>query len=701
MSREIILEALNGIRDTYIEEAAGKLGLVAVGAATAGVAATTTGAASNAMSSEEHLFSLSGTETATKTGFGAWLAKGGWITLVAGAVAVAGIAAGAFFLSKSGDVPPAGSETVTAAGQEQSSLAGDVTEESTEPETSANESEAESTEETATEDETEEETEAHVHSFGDWQFVVTPTCTESGVRARTCASCSAVEQEDMPSGLHTFDRRTCTLCGEKMTDMEFTSYGDGTCCLKDAGRVRGDMVIPNYSPEGDLVIAIGENAFSGSFDSLVWPEKLTSIGEMAFSECKLPEGFTLPDGLTSIGKSAFAYCRGITKMHIPASVTEIGQNAFEGVTTLTEISFGEGIRLQAIPAYFAVNSALSEITLPDSVTSIGSMAFAHTALPEFHLPDGVARIEAFAFTGCTRLTAVHNTDGLTFIGQEAFAECSSLTDLHLPECLEEIGYHAFRGCISLSYSEYDGGYYLKVTDNPYAIMAYGRTDVTEASLHPNTRIAVGGAFEGNTSLTSFTFPDSTTEISDRFFYGCTSLTSVNMPSALTRVGNEAFYQCYTLPNLTLPEGVLTVGERAFLGCHAFTEMILPDSITEIGVRAFEGCRSMTSVKLPASLTAISHGLFDDCSALSGTLVIPEGVTSIGSLPFHRCTELITLVLPCSVVRFEEQVFFTGVYDIEYAGTMAEWEAIEKDDNWRAGRATLQAVICTDGRIDFN
>ncbi len=692
MSRQIILEALNGIRDEYITEAGAKLGLLAVGAAAVGAA----GAASAAAVDSASLYSLSTTEAAVKTGFGAWLAKGGWVALTAGVLVAAGVAVGAFLLGKSGDTPPVGTGEVTTAEEEQSRPEEEVSEDSTEAES---ESETENETENETEDETE--TEAHVHSFGDWQFTVTPTCTEGGVRARTCTACSTVEEEDMPAGLHTFDRRTCSLCGEKMTDMEFTSYGDGTCCVKDAGRVRGEMVIPNYSPEGDLVIAIGENAFSGSFDSLVWPEKLTSIGEMAFSECNLPEGFALPDGLTSIGKSAFAYCRRITKIHIPASVTEIGQNAFEGVTLLTEITFGEGIQLRSIPAYFAANTSLRAITLPESVTTIGSMAFGHTDLQEIRLPDGITSIEPRAFIGCTQLTGVSNTANLTTIGYEAFAECAVLTDLILSDCLTDIGYHAFRECSALSYTEYDGGYYLAIGQNPYAILAYGRKDVEAAVLHADTRIAVGGAFEGNTSLTSFTFPDGTTEIPDRFFYGCKSLTSVNMPSALTRVGNEAFYQCYVLPNLTLPEGVLTVGECAFLSCHAFTEMILPDSITEIGARAFEGCRDMTSVKLPASLTAISHGLFDNCSALSGTLVIPEGVTSIGGLPFYRCTELMTLVLPRSVVRFEEQVFYTGVYTVEYAGTMAEWEAIEKDDNWRAGSATLYAVICTDGRIDFN
>ena len=679
MREQMIQEALNGIRDEYITESCVKLGILGAGTLAAGAAAD---AAWNVI--------LPSSGTAAKAGFGAWLAKGGWVALVAGVVVAAGVAAGAFLLGKGGDVPPVGSGEVTTAEQEQSRPEGDVTEEMTE----------EMTEDT-TEKETEADTEAHVHSFGAWEFAVTPTCTEKGIRARACSSCSAVEQEEMPAGLHVFESRSCTRCGEKQTTMTFTSYGDGTCCLTDAGRVRGDMVIPNYSPEGDLVIAVGEKTFSGSFQSIVWPERLASIEKEAFRNCSLPESFSLPDGLISIGQSAFAYCRGITKLHIPASVTEIGVSAFEGLSTLTDITFGEGTQISTIPASFALNTKLCAITLPDSVTSIGSLAFGHTDLREIRLPNGLTSIETRAFIGCTQLTSVSNTAYLTSIGYEAFAECAALTEITLTDRLTRIGYHAFRECSALSYTEYNGGYYLAIGQNPYAILAYGRKDVETADLHGDARLAVGGAFEGNTSLTTFTFPDGTTEIPDRFFYGCTALTSVNIPAALTRIGDEAFYQCRALPTLTLPEGVLTVGQQAFFGCHAFTEMVLPDSITEIGAGAFSSCQSMTSIRLPASLTAISHSLFKDCTSLRGKLVIPEGVTSIGSLPFYRCNELQTLVIPVSVTRFEEQVFFNDVYSVEYAGTMAEWEAIEKDSNWRAGKATLQTVTCVDGSIDYD
>ena len=115
MSREIIQEALNGIRDEYITEAGARLGLLAVGAAGA------VGAASGAAVDPSTLYSLSGTQAAAKAGFGAWLAKGGWIALVAGVVVAAGVAAGVFFFGKSGDMPPVGTGEVTTA-EKQGSL---------------------------------------------------------------------------------------------------------------------------------------------------------------------------------------------------------------------------------------------------------------------------------------------------------------------------------------------------------------------------------------------------------------------------------------------------------------------------------------------------------------------------------------------------------------------------------------------------
>ena len=146
MSREIISEAMNGIRDEYITEVGAKLGLVAVGAAGAVGAAV----------EPSVLYSLSGTEAAAKAGFGAWVAKGGWIALAAGVLVAAGVAAGAFFFGKGGDLPPVESGDVTATDTEQDSF------EATDEETSVG---TEGNTQDGTHGETTEETEPQVPVF--------------------------------------------------------------------------------------------------------------------------------------------------------------------------------------------------------------------------------------------------------------------------------------------------------------------------------------------------------------------------------------------------------------------------------------------------------------------------------------------------------------------------------------------------------
>ncbi len=670
MSRQIIQDALNEIRDEYITEAGVKLGLLTIGAAAVSAAGTAVNPAD--------LYTVPGgasAGTATKAGFGAWLAKGGWVALVAGAVAAAGIAVGAFFLAGRGDTPPAGdhgSVGDTASG--------------------------------------EDATEACDHAFTDWKEDKAPTCNESGKQSRTCTLCSLTETDTVIPLPHTFVNDVCSVCGATASKLAFTSNGDGTCYVSGWGDEKtgseAPLVIPTYAPNGERVISISAKAFNGGENHRDPPEEILVsegieiIGDNAFEGCGWLRSITLPSTLVSIGNNAFTnsglrsltLSQGVrsigngafsqtflTSVTIPASVTEIGNGAFAYITDLREARFAEGSTLTALPASIFWQTPLTEITLPDSVTAIGENAFEN----------------------CGSLTAVH-AKNVTEIGASAFAGCHSLTALPASLKIDGIGANALMGCTALATTEHDGGCYMALEGNPYAVLICGGADVTSASLHPDARLVMGSAFEGNTALTAFTFPDTAAEIPDRFFYGCTALTSVNMPAALTRVGSETFFGCSALPNVTLPEGVLTVGASAFSGCTSFTEIILPDSITEIRAMAFADCKNLTSVKLPASLTAISSGLFMNCMELTGTLVIPDGVTAIQSNPFARCVELLTVVMPKSVVRFEGQIFTAGVQGVQYAGTMAEWEAIEKDKDWYAGRhAYLNVVICTDGQIELN
>lgn len=127
---------------------------------------------------------------------------------------------------------------------------------------------------------------------------------------------------------------------------------------------------------------------------------------------KLPDcvtGIILPNGATAIEKFStivndFPNLQTIT---IPSSVTSIGSRAFYGCTSLTSI------------------------TIPSSVTSIGSSAFYKcSGLTSITIPESVTSIDMSAFSYCSSLTSITIPESVTSIGNYAFSECSSLKTIN-------------------------------------------------------------------------------------------------------------------------------------------------------------------------------------------------------------------------------------------------------------------------------
>ncbi|MBD5313942.1 MAG: leucine-rich repeat protein [Bacteroides sp.] len=155
--------------------------------------------------------------------------------------------------------------------------------------------------------------------------------------------------------------------------------------------------------------------------------------------------------------------------------------------------------------------------------------------------------------------------------------------------------------------------------------------------------------------TEIEIPNSVTGIEYYAFYGCSSLVSVTIPNSVTYIRASAFYGCSSLVSVTIPNSVGYIPESAFYGCSSLTSVTIPNSVTSIGKSVFRYCSSLTSVTIPNSVTSIPESAFYGCSSLT-SVTIPNSVTSIGWEAFYGCSSLTSVTIPNSVTSIGWQAF---------------------------------------------
>ena len=127
--------------------------------------------------------------------------------------------------------------------------------------------------------------------------------------------------------------------------------------------------------------------------------------------------------------------------------------------------------------------------------------------------------------------------------------------------------------------------------------------------------AIGdGLYEGQSEITSVTFPDTIKRIGNRAFAGCSNLTGVSANN-LTHIGEEAFSGCSELTNISAIDNLVYIGEGAFSGCSKLTTSFSLGVIEHIGDNAFNGCSLMPSVYIGYMLTYVGEGAFTGCNNL--------------------------------------------------------------------------------------
>ncbi|MCI6616952.1 leucine-rich repeat protein [Ruminococcus sp.] len=207
------------------------------------------------------------------------------------------------------------------------------------------------------------------------------------------------------------------------TQYDYTILEDGTIQLTKYNGNDTDVEIP-FEINGQKVTSIGNNAFSecNTIYSIVIPDSVTSIGNAAFSNCSTLESISIPDSVTSIGNAAFSNCSTLESISIPDSVESIGSSAFSWCERLKNIIIPDSVTIINDYTFFGCEK-LESITISNNVTSIGNSAFMNCySLLELSIPDGVTSIANCAFENCS-LESIVIPKSVTSIEPYAFYNC--------------------------------------------------------------------------------------------------------------------------------------------------------------------------------------------------------------------------------------------------------------------------------------
>lgn len=265
--------------------------------------------------------------------------------------------------------------------------------------------------------------------------------------------------------------------------------------------------------------------------------------------------------------------RAITKVIIEDGVTSISTAAFSNV----------------VHDY----DDLTEVVIPNTVTHIGSNAFAFCNIERIDIPDSVKTIGSVAFANCTNLAEIKIGANVESIGESAFYGSAELTDIFVDKN-------------NNNYISVDGILFNKEQTE---LICYPAKKPGDVYVIPERVKSLGaGAFANNSTLKKVVMHDGITVIPGSAFYQCVALEEINIPKTVTHIGSSAFKVCIKLKRVIIPDGVTIIAGSTFDNCHSLEYVDLGNSVTEVRNKAFQTCKALTTMVIPKTLT-INEGAF--------------------------------------------------------------------------------------------
>jgi hypothetical protein len=447
----------------------------------------------------------------------------------------------------------------------------------------------------------------------------------------------------------------------------FTTNSDGSLNIEQYTGPGGPLVIPNTT-NGLPITSIGNLAFFNipTLAGVTVGTNVGSIGDQAFSYSSLTS-ITLPASVTNISFNSFQTCFGLTNIvvatnnpdfssaagvlfdqnqttlleypngkagnyTVPASVTDIGVDAFFESTNLTGVVLSSNVSIissyafwvcpavtnftvatnnlwfsssagvlfdknqDTLLAYPPGNAATSYV-MPNTVKYIGMEAFFDSAnLTSVTIGTNVSIVGDLAFGDCYALAGISFPNSVTMISGDAFSECGNLANIAIGTGVTNIQYQAFVGCSGITTITVAAG-------NPAFVSVSNvlfSSDLTMLVQYPT-----------GSSATSYTIPNSVTNVNSFAFMQAYNLASVTLDTNIQSIGDSAFQQCYRLTSIIIPNSVTNMGNSVFYDDFELTNAIIGSGLTSIGFGVFDNCYNMPGIYFMGNAPAMNSDVFDN------------------------------------------------------------------------------------------
>ncbi len=434
---------------------------------------------------------------------------------------------------------------------------------------------------------------------------------------------------------------TYSSSASSSTGLTFELNADGTAyVVTGIGTCSDEFLLIPSEHEGKPVEGLNDNAF---YDGDTYESTIPNV-----------RGLSLPDSLTYIGGNVFGNATSLEKVLLPSSLNEIGDYAFMMTSSLKSVNFPSTLKGIGEMAFY--NSGLEKVVLPEGLTAIGSSAFEYctklksvtlpTTITDFGEEEEVTRGSSSTvdtFWNCKALEEIVLPEGITKLGSGMFGGCSSLTEVSIPSTLTTIPEYLFAQCKNLQEVT------LHSTLSKIELLAFNNAPISEINFVNGTKE------QWKTVLT--------TSIADTNVNSITNIFGLNV-CYLVNCSDGYYVDVDTYYNMQQNEpsadsdGNITVYNG--VNGSEWSKIVIPsvvsgNTMTSTCEATFAGYMSLTTVSIPNTIKKFGKAMFAGCSNLTRIL---------------------------------------------YGGTVEEWNAIEKGDNWKYGLKDI-TVYCTDDKIEMS